>query len=138
MKQRDNLIQNFYFKLNNYAYVNIFITDNFNGQLYDHYCSQNIIRVTKSTKMRLAGHVARMVKRSGAYRGLVGRHEGKSPLGSIWRRWEESIKVDLQGVVREVMDRIDLAQDRDRCRALVNAVMNLRVECWGKGAFFTG
>jgi len=63
----------------NYAYIYIFIIDNFNDQLYDQYLSQNVIRVIKSTKMRFAVHVVRMGKRRGAYRGLVGRHELKEP-----------------------------------------------------------
>jgi hypothetical protein len=71
--------------------------------------------------------VARMGERRGAYRVLVGRHEGKRPFGRLWCRWEDSIKIDLQEVGQEGMDRTQLAQDRDRWRALANAVMNLRV-----------
>jgi hypothetical protein len=63
----------------------------------------------------------------GAYRVLVWRPEGKRPLGRPTRRWEENIKMDLQEVGWGCMDWIDLAQDRDRRRALVNAEMNLRV-----------
>jgi hypothetical protein len=63
----------------------------------------------------------------GAYRVLVGRPEGRKPLGRPRRRWEDNIKMDLQEVGWEGMDWIDLAQDRDRLRALVSAVMNLRV-----------
>ena len=78
--------------------------------------------------MRWAGHVARMGERRGVYRVLVGKPEGKSPLGRPWRRWEDDIKIDLQKVgCGRGMDWIELAQDRDRWRALVNAVMNLRV-----------
>jgi hypothetical protein len=58
---------------------------------------------------------------------LVRKHEGNRPLGRLWRGWEDDIKMDLQEVGWVGMDRIDLAQDRDRWRALVNAVMNLRV-----------
>ena len=61
------------------------------------------------------------------YRVLVGKPEGKRPLGRPRRRWENNIKIDLQEVVCEGMDWMDLAQDRDRERALVNVVMNLRV-----------
>jgi hypothetical protein len=61
------------------------------------------------------------------YRNLVGKPEGKGLLGRPRRRWEDNIKLDLQKVGCEGMDWIDLAQDRDRWRALVNAVMNLRV-----------
>jgi len=77
--------------------------------------------------MRLAWHVARMGERRGEYRVLVGKPEGKRPLGRPRRRWEDRIKMDLQEVVCEAVDWIELATDRDRCRALVNAVMGLRV-----------
>ena len=73
------------------------------------------------------GRVARMVERRGVYRVLVGKPEGKRPLGRPRRRWEDNIKTNLQEVGCGGMDWIDLAQDRDRCRAVVNAVMNLRV-----------
>jgi len=63
----------------------------------------------------------------GVYRVLVGKPEGKKPLGSPRRRWEDNIKLDLQEVGCGGMDWIELAQDRDRWRALANAVMNLRV-----------
>jgi hypothetical protein len=66
-------------------------------------------------------------KRRGAYRILVGRPEGRRPLGRPRRKWEDNIKMDLQEVVWEGMDWIDMAQDRDRWRAVVNAVMSLRV-----------
>ena len=68
-----------------------------------------------------------MYERRGVYRILVGKLEGKRPLGRPRRRWEDNIKMDLQEVGCECMDWINLAQDRDRWRALVNAVMNLRV-----------
>ena len=57
----------------------------------------------------------------------MGKHEGKKPLGRPWRRWEDNIKMELQEVECEGMDWIDLAQDRERGRAIVNAVMNLRI-----------
>ena len=72
------------------------------------------------------GHVVRMGDRRGVYRFLVRKPEGKRPLGRPWRRWED-IKMDLQEVGCGGMDWIELAQDRDRWRALVNAGMNLRV-----------
>jgi len=78
--------------------------------------------------MRRAGHVARMGKRRGVYRVLLGRPEGKRPLGRPRRRWEDNIKVDLQEVGCGGMDWIDLAQDRDSWWALVNGVMNLWVQ----------
>ena len=68
-----------------------------------------------------------MGERRGVNRVLVGKPEAKSPLGRPRRRWEENIKMDLQEVGCGGMDWIELAQDRDRWRALVNAVMNLRV-----------
>jgi hypothetical protein len=76
--------------------------------------------------MRWAGHVAYMGKKRGVYRVLVGKPEGNRPLGRTRRRWEDNIKMKPQEVGWD-MDWIDLAQDRDRWRALVNAVMNLRV-----------
>jgi hypothetical protein len=62
----------------------------------------------------------------GAYRVLVGKPEGKRPFGRRRRRWEDNVKMDLRAVRCRVMDLIELAQDRDSWRALVNAVMNLR------------
>jgi len=98
-----------------------------NEELNDLYCSPNIVRVIKSRIMRWAGNVARMGEGRGVYRVLVGKPEGKRPLGRTRRRWEDNIQMDLQEVGCGVMDWIELAQDRDRWRALVNAVMNLRV-----------
>jgi len=71
--------------------------------------------------------VARMGERRGLYSVLVGKPEGKRPLGRPRRRWEDNIKMDLQEVGCGSVDWIEMAQDRDRWRALVNAVMNLRV-----------
>jgi len=81
----------------------------------------------KIEKNEMGGHVARMVEGSVLYRVLVGKPEGKRPLGRPRHRWEDNIKMDLQEVGCRGMDWIELAQDRDRWRALVNAVMNLRV-----------
>ena len=71
--------------------------------------------------------VARIGERRGVYRVLMGKPEGKRQLGIPRRRWDNSIKMDLQEVGCEGMDWIDLSQDRDRWRALVNAVMNIRI-----------
>jgi hypothetical protein len=78
-------------------------------------------------RLRWAGHVARMGERRGAYRALVGKPEGRRPLGRPRRRWEDNIRMDLREVGWGGMDWIYLAQDRDRWWALVNVVMNLRV-----------
>ena len=98
-----------------------------NEEVNDLYSSPNIVRVIKWRIMRWAGHVARMGERRGVYRVLVGKPEGKRPLGKLRRRWEENIKMDLQEVGCGGVDWIELAQDRDRWRALVTAVMNLWV-----------
>jgi len=98
-----------------------------NEELNDLYCSPNIVRGIKSRRMRWAEHVARMEERRGVYRVLVGKPVGMRPLGRPRRRWEDNIKMDLQEVGCGGMDWIELAQDRDRWWALVNAVMNLWV-----------
>jgi len=98
-----------------------------NEELNDLYCSPNIVRVIKSRRMRWAGHIARLGEGRGMYRVLVGKPEGKRPLGIPRCRWEDNIKIDLQEVGCEVMDFIEAAQVRDRWRVLVNAVMNLQV-----------
>jgi hypothetical protein len=82
-----------------------------------------IIRMIKSRRMRWAGHVARMGVKRNAYRILVGKPEGKRPLGRPRRRWVDN----LRDVGWDGRDWVGLAQDRDRWRAYVNAVMNLRV-----------
>jgi len=80
-----------------------------------------------SGRMRWAGHVARMSEERGVYRVLVGKPEGRRPVGRRRRRWVDNIRMDLQEVGCVHMDWIGLVQDRDRWRALVSAVMNLRV-----------
>ncbi|KAJ4443678.1 hypothetical protein ANN_05353 [Periplaneta americana] len=91
------------------------------------YPTPDVIRNIKSRRLRWAGHVARMDGSRNAYRVLVGRPEGKRPLGRPRRRWEDSIKMDLREVGYDDRDWINLAQDRDRWRAYVRAAMNLRV-----------
>jgi hypothetical protein len=98
-----------------------------NEELYDLYSSPNIIWVTKSRRMRWAGHVAHKEGRRCAYRVLLWTPEGKRPLGRSRHRWEDNIKMDLHEVGWGGMDWTDLAQDRDRWQVLVNAVMNLQV-----------
>jgi hypothetical protein len=98
-----------------------------NEELNDLYTSPNIIHVLKFRRMRWAGHVACMGEGRGAYRILVGRPEGRRPLWRPRHRWEDNIKMDLLEVGWGGLDWIELAQDRDKWRALVNAVMNLWV-----------
>jgi hypothetical protein len=98
-----------------------------NEELNDLYCSSNLVRVIKSRRMRLTGHVARMGEERGVYRVLVGKLEGKRPLGRPSRRWVDNITMDLQEVGCGYMGWIVLPQDRDRWWTVVSAVMNLRV-----------
>jgi len=83
--------------------------------------------VIKSRRMSWAGHVARKGEERGVYRVLVGKPERKKPLGRPRPRWVDNIKTDLQEVGYGYMDWFGLAQDRDRWRTLLSAVMNLRV-----------
>jgi len=85
------------------------------------------VRVIKSRRMRWAGHVACMGEGRGVYRVLVGKPEGRRPLGRPRRRWKDNIRMDLLEVGCGCVDWMELAQDRDRWGALVSAVMNLRV-----------
>jgi len=89
------------------------------------YSSPNNVQVIKSRRMRWLGYVARIGEK--CIRILARKPEGERPLGRPRRRWEDNIKMDLQEVGCGCMDWIDLAQDRDSWRVLVNAVMNLRV-----------
>jgi hypothetical protein len=98
-----------------------------NEEINVFYCSPNIMRVIKWKSMRLDGHIARMGEERGVYRMLVGKLEGKRPLGRPRRRWVNNIRMDLQEVGCGHVDWIGLAQDRDRWRKPVSAVMNLRV-----------
>jgi hypothetical protein len=95
-------------------------------ELHELYSTPNNIWVIKLRRMRWAGHVACMGEGRGAYRILVGRPEGRRPLGRPRRRWEDNIKMDLKDVGWGGMDWIDMAEDKDRWRALVNVVMNFQ------------
>jgi hypothetical protein len=100
-----------------------------NEELHNLYSYPSIIRVIKSRKVRWAGHVAQVGEKRNAYRILVGKPEGKRPLGRPRHRWVDNIKIDLKrdGMGWYGLDWVDLAQDRDQWRALVNTVMNLWV-----------
>jgi len=98
-----------------------------NEELNDLHSLPNIMRVVKSRRMRRAGHVACMGKDRGVYRVLVGKPEGKRPLGRPRRRWEDNTKMDLQGVGGGRGDWMELDQDRDRWRALVGTVRDFWV-----------
>ncbi|KAJ4448100.1 hypothetical protein ANN_10112 [Periplaneta americana] len=97
-----------------------------NTELHALPSSPDIIKNIKSRRLRWAGHVARMDESRNTYRVLVGRPEGKRPLGRPRRRWEDNIKMDLREVGYDDRDWINLAQDRDQWRAYVRAAMNLR------------
>jgi hypothetical protein len=86
-----------------------------------------IVRVIKSRRMKWAGYVARMGEGRGVYRILVGKSEGRRPLERPRPRGENNIRMDLREVGCECVDWMEHAQDRDRWRALVSAVMNLWV-----------
>jgi hypothetical protein len=98
-----------------------------NEELHHLYSSQSIITITKARRMRWVGHVARMGKeKKNAYR-FWGKPEGRKPLGRLRRRWLDNIKMDFVEVEWGDVDWIGLTLDRDRWRALVNSVLNLRV-----------
>jgi hypothetical protein len=98
-----------------------------NEELHNLYSSPDIIRQVNSRRMRWAGYVARMGEESKVYKVLVGKPAGKRPLGRPMRRWEDGIRMDLRAIGLGGVDWIRLAQDRDRWRAIVSAVMNLQV-----------
>jgi hypothetical protein len=98
-----------------------------NEELHNLYSSPSIIRTVKSRWIRWAGHVARIGEKRNVCWLLVGKPEGKRPLGRPRRTWIDNIKMDLLEIGLSVVDWIGLAQDTYRWRALVNAVMNLRV-----------
>jgi hypothetical protein len=98
-----------------------------NEELHNLYCSPSIIRIIESKRMRWVGYVARMGAKRNAYKILVGKPEVKRSLGRPRRRWEDNIKMVLREIGCGGMDWIDVAQDRDHWRILVNTVMNLQV-----------
>jgi hypothetical protein len=98
-----------------------------NEELHNLYSSSDIIRQVKSRRMRWAGHVACMGKGRKVYKVLVGKPEGKRPLGRPRHRWEDGIRMGLREIGLGGVEWIRLSQDRDRWRAVVSAVMNLRV-----------
>jgi hypothetical protein len=98
-----------------------------NEELNDLYSLPNIARVVKSRRMRRAGHVARMGEDKVVHRVLVGKPEGKRPLWRQRRTWEDNIKMNFQEVGGGRGDWMQLAQDRDRWRALVGTVRDFRV-----------
>jgi hypothetical protein len=98
-----------------------------NEELNDLYSLPNIVRVVKLRRMRWAGHVALMGEERGVHRVLVGKSEEKRTLGRPRRRWEDNTKMDLQEVGGGHGDWMELAQDRDRWRALVGTVRDFRV-----------
>jgi hypothetical protein len=104
------------------------IPSNIEWKIYSNTALQpNIIRMIKSRRMRWAGHVARMGEKRNAYGILVGKPEGRRALGRPRSRWVDNIKIDLREIGWNGVDWIDLAEDGDQWRALVNTMMNLRV-----------
>jgi hypothetical protein len=98
-----------------------------NEELHILYSSSNIIRHIKSRRMRWARHVARVEEERNMYKVLMGKPEGKRPLGRQRHIWEDGIRMDLREIGWGSVNWIQLAQDRDRWQALVNTVMKLRV-----------
>jgi hypothetical protein len=98
-----------------------------NEELNDLYSLPNTVRVVKSRRMRWAGPVARIGEGRGVHRVLVGKPEGRTPLGRPRRRWEDNIKMDLEEVGRGCGDWMERVQDRDSWRALVSTVINFGV-----------
>jgi hypothetical protein len=98
-----------------------------NEELHNLYSSADIVRQVKSRRMRRAGHVARMGEERKVYKVLVGKPEGKRPVGRPRRRWEDGVRIDFRVIRFGGVAWIRLAQDWDRWRAVVSAMMKLRV-----------
>jgi hypothetical protein len=98
-----------------------------NVELHSLYSSPNIVRAIKSRRMKWAGQVAHTGEGRGVYRVLIGRPEGKRPLGRPRHRWEDNIKMDLRETGIKGTNWIQLAQDRVQWWACVNMVMNIQV-----------
>jgi hypothetical protein len=98
-----------------------------NDELHSLYSSPNIVRMIKSRRMRWAGHGPSIGEGRGVYRVMVGRPEGKRPLGRPKRRWEDNIKMDLREIRIDGANWIQLAKDRVQWWAFVNTLMNRRV-----------
>jgi hypothetical protein len=98
-----------------------------NDELHSLYSSPNIVRAIKSRRIWWARHVAHMGEGRGIYRVLVGRAQGKRPLGRPRRRWEVNVKMDLREIGIYGANWIRLAQDRVQWRAFVGTVINCRV-----------
>jgi hypothetical protein len=98
-----------------------------NKELNDLYSSPSIVCMIKSERLRRTGRVARIAARRDVYRILMEKPEGRRSLERLRHRWEDNIKMDLQEMICGSIDWIDLAEVRDRWRALVKLVMNLRV-----------
>jgi hypothetical protein len=107
----------------------IFVCHVLHDELHSLYSSPNIVRVIKARRVRWAGHGTRVRGGEGerCLQGLVGRPEGKRPLGRSRRRWEDNIKLDLREVGIDAANWIQLTRNRVQWRVLVNTVMNLRV-----------
>jgi hypothetical protein len=113
--------------LKNLIKFNLGFVYNIIKELHNLYSSPSIITMIKSRRMRWAGHLERMGEKINACRILVGKPEGKRPLGRPRHRWVGNIKMDLREIGLDGVDWMDMAQDRDQWRALVNTVLNLRV-----------
>ena len=98
-----------------------------NEELHTLYRSPNVIIVIESRRLRWAGHEARMEEGSSAFKILTGKPAWKRPLGRPRHRWEINIRMDLREIGINMKNWVDLAQDRDYWRALVNAALNLQV-----------